>query len=209
MSEQIGVVLIFVGLVLLTVGTVSLLWRGGSVLFGRRPVQRLRRPLIVLAAGIVIGAAPFAWQQAYDALVGLGPREKVVDGSLMIVLTGWDRDDYAVLSDRPDVAVLEMGNPDVTDETLELLTAMPLLRELTLSDTAITDDGLGILAKLPSLEILRIARTKITPEGLEAFLASPPPKLRQLDVSGTEVPASLLRRWKNAAPPDQERRYVN
>jgi hypothetical protein len=209
MSEQIGVVLILIGVIVLTVGLASLLWRGVPVVLGRSPLARLGRPLAILSIGLVIGAAPFAYQQAYDAIIGKGPVEAVVDGSQALTLTGWDRDDYAILSERPDVEILEMSNPDVTDETLELLLPMERLRELSLNDAAITDAGLMTLAKLPRLEILRIARTKITPEGLEAFLANQPPRLSQLDVSGNDIPASLLRRWKNAAPPEKERRYVN
>ena len=134
----------------------------------------------------------------------------MIDGERALVLTGWDRQDYAVLAEKRDVAILEMGNPDVNDATLGLLADLPKLRELTLNDTAITDTGLAALARLPSLETLRIARTKITPEGVERFLESPPPRLRQLDVSGNGIPTGVLRRWKNAASDAEgERQYVN
>ena len=102
-----------------------------------------------------------------------------------------------------------LANPDVTDATLDLLTALPRLAELTVSDTAITDAGLAKLSLLPALRILRIARTQITPAGVQQFLAAPPPRLTQLDVSGCGIPTAPLRAWKNAAPPGTERRYVN
>ena len=102
-----------------------------------------------------------------------------------------------------------MANPDVTDATLDLLTALPRLKELTLNDAQITDAGLIKLTTLPALEILRIARTPITPDGAKAFLDEPPPQLLQLDVSGCGIPTSTLRAWKNAAPSGKERRYVN
>ena len=106
-----------------------------------------------------------------------------------------------------DLAVLELGNPDVTDETLTLLSELPQLKELTLNDTMITDAGLEKLKNLPALESLRLARTKVTKEGIAAFLAEPPPKLRDIDVSGNSLPASALRKWKNAD--SEHRRYVN
>lgn len=209
MSEQIGVVLIFVGLGLLLTGLISLAIRGVPMLFGRGSARRLRWSLALMAGGLVVGAVPFVWQAAYLAIVGLGPRERVVEGSPAVVLTGWDRDDYSFLAERPEIEILEMANPDVTDSTLDLLAALPRLKELTLNDSQITDAGLAKLAALPALEILRVARTQITPDGVKALLAAPPPHLSQLDVSGCGIPTAALRAWKNAAPSGTERRYVN
>ncbi|MDA0255548.1 MAG: hypothetical protein O3C39_05735 [Planctomycetota bacterium] len=209
MSEQIGAVLIFAGLLAATVGFCWLLGRGLVVLFGRREARALLVPLAVLGGGLVLGATPFAYQRLHRAIVGFGERERVIDGERAIVLTDWDRNDYSLLAERPDTVILEMGNPDVTDETLELLLTMSDLRELTLNDSAITDAGLATLARLPTIEALRLARTKITPEGLERFLETPPVNLRMIDVSGNGIPARILRAWKNAAPDGEERRYVD
>jgi hypothetical protein len=209
MSEQIGVILLVAGLLAATVGLLWLLGRGVAVLFGRRTARQLIVPLALLAGGLVVGAVPFAYQNLYLRIVGLGERERVIDGERALTLTGWDRGDYAILAEKPDIAILELGNPDVTDETLKILLEMPNLRELTLNDSSVTDAGLATLARLPSLERLRIARTQITPEGLRRFLDAPPKQLRELDVSGNEIPAKLLRSWKNAAAEGEERRYVN
>lgn len=209
MSEQIGVLLILSGLVLLLAGVASGIGRGVPVLLGQAHLRRMRRPLALVVAGLVIGVMPFVWQEAYLAIVGLGPRERIVEGSPAVVLTGWDRDDYSFLSERPEIEILEIANPDVTDTTLDLLVPLPRLKELTLNDSQITDVGLAKLQSCPALEILRIARTRVTAEGVKAFLESPPVRLSQLDVSGCGVPTSFLRDWKNAAPPDTERRYVN
>lgn len=209
MSEQIGVILLVAGLLAATVGLLWLLGRGVAVLFGRRTARQLLVPLALLAGGLVVGAVPFAYQNLYLRIVGLGERERFIDGERALTLTGWDRDDYAILAEKPDIAILELGNPDVTDETLEVLLAMPKLRELTLNDSSVSDAGLATLARLPSLERLRIARTQITPEGLRRFLDAPPKQLRELDVSGNEIPAKLLRSWKNAAAEGEDRRYVN
>lgn len=209
MSEQIGVVLIFAGLLAAVIGLVWLIGRGLAVLLGKRQARQLLVPLALLAGGLVVGAVPFASQHVYLRLVGLGERERVIDGERALNLTGWDRDGYGILAERPDVAILEMGNPDVTDETLALLLELPRLKELTLNDTAVTDAGLATLARLPALETLRIARTRITPEGLRRFLDAPPRRLFQIDVSGNEIPTTILRQWKNAAGEPAERRYVN
>jgi len=210
MSEQIGALFIFAGLALLAAGA---LWgglRGVGVVFRGRELRRLLAPVAVVGVGLVIGLAPFVAQRAYLAVVGLGERERVIDGERALNLTGWDRAGYEILAEKPDVAILEMGNPDVTDATLELLAGLPQLRELTLNDTAVTDDGLAALARLANLESLRIARTKVTSEGVRRFLDAPPPRLKQIDVSGNDVPTSILRRWKNAAADTgTERRYVN
>jgi len=212
MSEIIGATLIFIGLLAVVAGLSWLVVRGLSLVFGRVAARRLLAPLALVAAGLVVGAAPFAYQHLYMAIVGLGERERVIDGARALNLTGWDRGDYSILVRKPDVAILEMGNADVTDETLALLAGLPNLRELTLNDSAVTDVGLATLGRLGSLESLRIARTRITPEGVRAFLAAPPPRLRQIDVSGNRIPAAMLREWRNAGAtedPQGERRYVN
>jgi len=218
-DEFFGAVLIFLGLLLAAAGLLWLVARGIAVLLRLRAARQLRQPLLLLTAGLVLGAAPFAYQRLYLAVVGLGERERVIDGERTLTLTGWDRTGYEILRSKPDVAILEMGNKDVTDETLALLGDLPKLKELTLNDSSISDAGLATLARLPRLESLRIARTPITPEGVRAFLAAPPPRLRQIDVSGNGIPTSILRQWKNAAAkpedpdspsaPVEERRYVN
>jgi hypothetical protein len=221
MNEIIGATLIFLGLLLAVAGLLWLVGRGLAVLVRRRTLRQLLQPLLLLTAGLVIGGMPFVYQHAYLAIVGLGERERVIGGERALNLTGWDREGYRILKDKADVAILEMGNKDVTDDTLGLLGDLPNLKELTLNDSSVTDAGLAKLAHLPKLESLRIARTQVTPEGVREFLAAPPPRLRQIDVSGNEIPTSILRQWKNAAggqnngqdaPPriaDGERRYVN
>ena len=221
MNELIGATFIFLGLLLAAAGLLWLVGRGLAVLLRRRTTRQLLQPLLLLSAGLVVGAAPFVYQHAYLAIVGLGERERVIGGERALNLTGWDRDGYDILKHKTDVAILEMGNKDVTDDTLAMLGNLPNLKELTLNDSSVTDAGLATLAHLPRLESLRIARTQVTADGVKAFLASPPPRLRQIDVSGNEIPTSILRQWKNAAGvqndgqnapqriADGERRYVN
>lgn len=221
MNEIIGATLIFLGLLLSVAGLFWLVGRGLAVVLRRRTMRQLLQPLLLLTAGLVVGVVPFAYQHAYLAIVGLGERERVIGGERALNLTGWDREGYDILKQKPDIVILEMGNKDVTDDTLAMLGDLPKLKELTLNDSSVTDAGLAKLASLPRLESLRIARTQVTVDGVRAFLATPPPRLRQIDVSGNDIPTSILRQWKNAAagqndgqtPPqriaDGERRYVN
>ena len=225
MSEVVGVGLLFGGLFLLVVGLLWLIVQGyrssgillaallivttpvGPLIFGLIHFRKSLKPLALILAGLLIGAIPFAFSHGLELLLGLGERERIIAGERHLVLTGWDRPDYSILTSRTDVVVLEMGNPNVDDETLKLLLPLTKLRELTLNDSVISDEGLKLLRQLPALESLRIARTKITKEGVVEFLADPPVKLKDLDVSGNSIPASALRKWKNQEP--ETRRYVN
>ena len=226
MDELFGVSVIFLGALFLVAGTVWLirnayrtrrwlgillaltLFMGTPLIYGLIRFRQNKRPLLLVLSGIIIGAIPFAADHAYEFVFGLGERERIIDGERYLTLTGWDRKDYVtVLSRKNDVAVLELGNSDVTDETLRLLTELPQLKELTLNDSMVTDAGLKTLRTLPALESLRLARTKVTKEGICEFLTEPPPKLLQIDVSGNSIPASALRKWKNAD--SEHRKYVD
>jgi len=224
-SEVVGVGLLFGGLLLLVVGLLWLIVQAhrssgfllaalliltspvGPLVYGLIHFRKSLKPLVVILVGLLIGAAPFAFSHGLELLIGLGERERFIAGERHLVLTGWDRPNYNILSSRADVVVLELANPNVDDETLKLLLPLTKLRELTLNDSVISDEGLKLLRQLPALESLRIARTKITKEGVVEFLADPPAKLKELDVSGNSIPASALRKWKNQEP--EIRRYVN
>src|SRR5262249_40161194 len=153
-------------------------------------------PLLVILLGAAIVATPMAVNRYQQYFLDLGPRDKMVDGERHVTLTGWDEDDYTVVRLMPDVVVLQMANPDVTDETLDYLSGLKKPRELDLKDTKVTDAGLKQLAELPSLQILRLRGTKITADGFKEHLA-PLPGLLQLDMRGTQVPSAALRSWKN------------
>jgi hypothetical protein len=167
-------------------------------LLARGVRQRRRWPVALLVLAGVFIAAPFVLNYFALRYIDLGPRERVVDGALHVTLTGWDQKDYSVLRARPQTAVLQMANPDVTDDTLEYLKGMTGLRELDVSDSAVTDRGLAALRGLP-LESLRLARTKVTDAGLAEHI-TPLESLTRLDVSGTEVTAGAVDAWKKARP---------
>ena len=89
--------------------------------------------------------------------------------------------------------MLQMANPDVTDQTLESLKGMKVLRELDLNGTQVTDAGLEILKELPALAALRLARTKITDKGFRSALFAKE-SLMQLDLRETAVSHETVRR---------------
>jgi hypothetical protein len=162
---------------------------------------RARRPVGLALLAAVVLAAPFAVNRLRQHFIDYGPREKMVDGELHITLTGWDRPpaEYAGLRTRPTVVVLQMANPDVTDETLDVLTGMTELRELDLNDTRITDSGLAKLAELGTLRTLRLKNTPITDAGFRDHLL-PLDGLKELDLRGTKVTGATAREWKAANP---------
>ncbi len=154
--------------------------------------RRLRPPLLLLAGGVSVVALTYGVNYYVSHHLSLGPREKLVDGALHITLTGCNGHDYAILESRPQTAVLQMANPDVTDETLRHLRGLTNLVSLDLNDTQITDAGLPLLSELPKLETLRLRGTKITDDGFRDFLAGKP-TLREIDLRGTQVSGQTLR----------------
>ena len=177
----------------------------GGLAFGLVHRRRAALPLFVALLGLAAAAAPIAATRLIAPALDLGERNKIVDGERHLTLTGWGKTDYAVLAGFQDVVVLQMANPDVTDATLAHVVPLAKVKELDLNDSRITDAGLATLAALPALESLRVARTGVSADGL-AKTALTWPKLRQLDVTGLDVPAKVLRDWKNADPAN--RAYV-
>jgi hypothetical protein len=159
--------------------------------------RRAVAPLLLVALGVLAAAVPALYMRIVP--LDLGPREKLVDGQRHLTLTGWDRKDYSLLRNKPDVAVLQMANPDVTDEALEALKGMKALQELDLSGTQVTDAGLGILKDLPSLATLWLARTKVTDQGFHDALFAKD-SLMQLDLRGTQVTRETARAWRESKP---------
>jgi hypothetical protein len=169
------------------------------LLFLLRHGRKARGPLLAMLLGGVVVAAPYAVNYYQEKYVDLGPRERIVDNELHITLTGWDGTDYGVLRARPQTVVLQMANPDVTDQTLEHLRGLTQLRELDLNDTQVTDEGLRVLSELPRLESLRLRGTRITDEGFRQALLSKE-SLKELDLRETQVASKTVREWRSANP---------
>lgn len=186
-------------------GLGCLLFPPVAVLFGVIYFRRSTGPLILLLAAAILTGGTIGLGSYLTYHPSLGPREKLVDGELHLTLTGWDRADYSLLQTKLDTVVLQMANPDVTDETLQYLEGMSRLRELDLNDSQITDAGLPLLSRLPALQILRLRKTRVTDQGFREHLAGKS-ALLELDLRQTEVTSKTLRTWK--AENKNQRKYL-
>jgi Leucine Rich repeat len=218
--EQILAIVLITAIVLLGLGYLALVVNGFRV--SRRwglinlllppigvlffPFRHLRKAILpyffFLLAGVAF-AAPYGVSY-YEARYGKRTeRMRIVDGKRHLTLTDWQDGDYNIIRRYPDVAVLQMANNDVTDDTLQLLEGCDKLETLDLNDTAITDKGLAVLAKLPALKELRLARTPITEEGVATYIF-PLQTLEHLDLTGVKgIPGKKKREWV-AAKPDRK-----
>ena len=184
--EYLGII----GLVLIGVGG---LWLFPAVIRGAW--KKALTPTLVLLAGIAIFAFPMIYTRMSAA--DRSSIERTVGDEEHVLRNGWDGTDYSDLAGMPNVIVLQIANPDVTDTTLEYIVGMSELRELDLSDTQITDAGLAIIAQLGSLDSLRLRGTQITDAGFRAHLMNHP-KLRRLNLQGTLVTTETVSAWKSA-----------
>lgn len=195
--DRVSIVLFLVAVVCLVIG---LIWLGTLALIALfRGWKRARWPVGLLLVGTLVGTLPYLWTTMGGRVVDLGPRERIVDGERHITLTGWDHPaaDYERLMLPRDTVVLQVANPDVTDEEVERLEDLELLRELDLNNSQVTDACLPILAKLPALRRLKLRGTRITDEGFRVHLAGKE-SLEQLDVSGTAILPETVAKWRGA-----------
>ncbi len=224
MQETHIVSLVAIGLVVFLIGSLWFLIRAfrthlgwgllvlafpflGHIAFASFHLRKALVPLILIVVGATLGGVPLTFGPLQDYFLHQEGRFRWMEGDQYLNLTGWSNRDYSILKRKRDIAVLELGNADVTDGLLVELKEMPYLKELTLNDSQVSDQAFGTLRSLEKLQRLRMARTKITKEGLESFLADPPPELKEIDVSGNKIPTSVLRKWKNADP--ENRDYLN
>ena len=157
-----------------------------------------RRAVYLGIVAVLLIAAPFVYTRAIEPIVFnyfRPPWVARVNGELHVTLTGIPNFDYDRLKDYENAEVLQMANPDVTDETLKKLANFKLLKELDLNDTQVDDDGLAILKNCASLTKLRLANTKITDAGFREYVM-PRDWILEVDVTGTPVQSKTLRLWK-------------
>ena len=159
--------------------------------------RRAAIPVLVFLVGLAVGATPYVVNHFYSPEVHLSEHERVVEGEPTLTVTGLQNYNYASLADKPYLEVLQMANPDVTDQTLVYLRGMTKLRELDLNNTQVGDEGLKVLAGLPKLAILRLKGTHITYEGFRQTLADKE-SLLELDLRATKVTAATRQAWLDA-----------
>lgn len=160
--------------------------------------RRSRRPLSLFLAGSLLCAAPFTYTHLIEPVVFhyfRPPYVADVNGELHVTLTGIANYDYAKLARFQQAAVLQMANPDVTDDTLKRLSTFARLKELDLNDSPITDAGLAELRQCPRLETLRLKNTKISDAGFRTHLLDRE-SLMEIDVRETQVKSKTLRDWR-------------
>jgi hypothetical protein len=204
MLERIAAVSIIIGTILGVIGLAWTLIRTIKYILGRAGSKSLYPPIRLILISLLLTALPIAVNSLMIRFVGLGPHDKIVSGERHLTLTGWDRKDYSAIASSNDAIVLQMANPDVTDETLQYLAGMTQLRELDLNNSQVSDAGLKILTQLPALRDLRLARTKVTDEGFREHLLGKE-SLMNLELTGTAIASKTLREWKAAVP---ERKYL-
>ncbi len=160
-----------------------------------RSPKRIQWPMLMGLLGLAVVLTPMAY--THLSAIDLGDRERVVDGELHLTLTGWDKKSYQFLQFKPKTVRLYMANADVTDETLDFLQGMAMLKVLDLNDSQVSDTGLEKLHPLVSLEELRLRGTKVTNQGVEELLEQLP-HLKRIDVRQTDVTQDILETWKAA-----------
>jgi len=84
-----------------------------------------------------------------------------------------------------DIVAIDFKWMRLTDETLQHLSHLTCLKQLSIHGAEITDAGMAELIPLRNLEELNLGRTQITDAGIDDLKQLP--KLRRLDVSTTEV----------------------
>jgi len=160
------------------------------------PACGLLLGLVLVCAAV--GMVHYSWSQLTerDKIVREDVDGKQVEGRHLTV-TGWNKRDDGLLLAKPDTVVLQMANPDVTDDTLYYVLPMRGLYELDLDNTQITDRGLALLKDLPNLQRLRLGNTRITDEGFKEFLANKE-SLKLLNLRETDVSPETVKEWKRA-----------
>jgi hypothetical protein len=211
MFEKYGVWILAIGAVLMLAGWLWLVirafreriwWGLGCLFFPPAAVafipmhwKRGAAPFGLMMTGVAAVGLTYGVSQLLANTVDLGKWEQRVDGEIHVTLTDWDRSDYSFLQKRRDIVVLQMANPDVTDDVVAQLAGSVMIKEIDLNDTAITDKSLAILAAIPNLHTLRLRGTKITDAGFREHLLNKE-SVRSLDLRQTGVASKTAREWK-------------
>jgi Planctomycete cytochrome C. len=80
-----------------------------------------------------------------------------------------DKDVQALTALKKQLVWLKMGNTQITDKALSIISDCHHITELDLTNTKITDEGLKALQSLNDLQTLNLVGTKISAKGLAAL----------------------------------------
>jgi hypothetical protein len=199
-----GAALVLVGFLMLVAAAfrTHLAWGLATLLvlpalaFVVRHFRKALASVAVMLLGVAVAVTPLVINKLQLFPTQHKPIEGNVEGEPTLTVTDVDFD-YSTLRDKPYLEVLQMANENVTDQTLDYLKGLKLLRELDLSNTRITDDGLQVLKELPKLKILRLNGTKVTDEGLRRNIF-PIETLMELSLLRTKVTQKTCNEWRDA-----------
>ncbi len=164
--------------------------------YNQRSLGTAKVPVVMFALSVALFAFSISASLIHARLISLGaPYERFVGHHRFVDLTHWNRD-YSAISNLTDIASLKMGDPRVTDETLENLSKLNNLMDLDLSNTHITDEGLRILAQLPNLRYLDLQGTQITDDGFRDHLLYKE-SLTKINLIGTGVTDETNAEWSS------------
>ncbi len=170
-----------------------------------RPAFSRVRIVLLSSTGISDAALPHLAHlrveelDLYRTLVtgrGLASLEGLPLRRLTLTGTAIDDDSLRHLA-RLRLEVLVAGDTGLTDAGLRWLRHLPV-RRLDLSRTKVTDRGLAALGSLEQLEYLDLSFTDLVGTGLDDLGRAP--RLRELFLAGTRVPAKSVERLQAAHP---------
>jgi len=202
-----GLILLGLGLLWYLIVAFQTSWKWGvmfilfppitPVVFLFKHFSKAKPPVGVCLAGALLVSSPMIYTRLVP--VDLGEHEQIVEGELHLTLTGWDREDYSVIERKANATVLQMANKDVTDETMEYVSALTHLKELDISFSQVGDKGITVVGQLPELTRLHAMETQITDAGFKAAFMDHP-TLIELNLTGTKVSSDLVMEWMDAVP---------
>lgn len=99
---------------------------------------------------------------------------------------------------KEQVISIDLGNSNITDEHLNIITGFPHLQKLYIENTGVTDEGIRSLKKLSYLEYLNLSYTNISNKVLEYLKEFP--SLRKVFFYQTNIPVSSINAYKTANP---------
>jgi len=103
-----------------------------------------------------------------------------------------------VLAKLENVKYLVLQQAKIEHGSLRQLTGLKKLRALHFDESDLSDADTLLFSEFPNLLFLSVSRTRITDKGLEDL--SKAKGLYQLDLSGTDITATALRRFLDAMP---------
>lgn len=99
---------------------------------------------------------------------------------------------------REQVVSIDLGNSNITDQDLKIVSQFPHLQKLHLQNNAIGDEGIRQLSGLSFLESLNLSGTKITPQALKEL--SRLKALKKIFLYNTGVPEDHIWALKKNNP---------